>query len=307
MSWLVTVAKWVSPDFRSLAKSTNSIQFVSIGLSHYCDFAAWCLKVKGFKVEEYQYAPVQHVFGALALRVGGPTRHLSTSSRTTNVLPPGLTEEEAAKIAAKEIRKDKAARSTAVPVAICPKGEVWTDSWDIAKRAGFEDIDPELKKLLDEEIGPLARQYAYHFILQPRNNNIFNELLTYNTGFLWRCLWWLFLGSYAKKILVKAMQPYHTGAVAECRAKLEVALKRTDEIIASKKTPFLGGATIGAADIAVAALAGPLVNAPQYCDGRYAPIFDKLMQQDDELRAEVMRVRATPTGAYAMMMYEKYR
>lgn len=307
MSWLVTLSKLISPDFRSLAKSTNSVQLVSIGLSHYCDFAAWCLKVKGFKTEEYQYAPIQHIFGALALRVGGPTRHLSSTSRTTEVQVPDLTDEQAAQKTAKEIRKDKAARSTAVPVAICPKGVVWTDSWEFATHTGLATIDPELKKVLDEDIGPLSRQLAYHYILQPRNDNIFNQLLTHNTNFIWRFLWWLFLGSYAKKILIKTMQPFHAGAVAECRAKLEVALKFVDQRITSKTTPFLAGTEIGTADIAVAALVGPLVNSPRYCEGRYAPLFEKLMQQDDDLRAEVMRVRATPTGAYSMMMYEKYR
>lgn len=307
MSWLVTISKLISPDYRSLAKSSNSIQFVSIGLSHYCDFAAWCLKVQGFKVEEYQYAPVRHIFGALALRVGGSTRHLSNTSRTTDVQLPDLSPEDMAKKTAKEIRKDKAARSTAVPVAICPKGVVWTDSWDIATKAGLKEIDPELKKVLDEDIGPLSRQLAYHYILQPRNDAIFNQLLTLNTNFFWKFLWWLFLGAYAKKILVKAMQPYHAGALAECRAKLEVALKFVDQRVASKTTPFLSGSSIGTADIAVAALVGPLINHPKYCEGRYAHLFEKLMQQDDELRAEVLRVRATPTGEFAMMMYEKYR
>lgn len=307
MSWLVTLSKWLSPDFRSLAKSNQNIQLVSIGISHYCDLASWCLKEKGIKYEEHVYAPVQHIFGALALRVGDKARYVSTSSRTTDVQLPDLSPEEAAKKTAKEIRKDKTARSTAVPVAICPQGVIWTDSWDIATKSGLTDIEPELKKVLDEQVGPLARQLAYHYILQPRNDNIYNQLLTHGTNFVWRFLWWLFLGSYAKKILVKSMQPFHAGAVADCRAKLEIALKQVDDVVTSKTTPFLGGDHIGVGDIAVASLVGPLINPPNYCNGRYTGIFEQLMRQDDELRAEVNAVRARPSGAYALMMYEKYR
>jgi glutathione S-transferase len=307
MSWIVFLSKLLSPNFKELAKKNNSIQVVTIGISHYCELAIWCLKAKGIPYQEYACAPVQHVFPSLAVRVGDKQKHLSKSSRTTEVELPNLSAEEAAAKAAKEAKKDNSARATAVPVAVCPQGEVWTDSWDIAAKTGLVDIEPSLKKILDEKVGVLARQYAYSFILQPRNNNIWNKLLTYKTGFLWSFLWWAFLGSYTKKIMVKTMKPYNADAVADCRAKLEASLKELDSVIASKKTPFLGGASIGVADIAVASLVGPLVNPPLYCGGKYTPVFEELMQQDAELKKEVERVRASVTGAYVMELYAKYR
>lgn len=307
MSWLVYFSKLISPDFRGAAKKLHCIQLVSIGISHYCEFSAWCLKAKGIPFQEHWYAPIQHVFPTLALRVGGKEKHLSSSSRTTEVPPPNMTPEEATARAAKEARKDKSARSTAVPVAVCPEGKVWTDSWDIATKTGLPDIDQELKTLLDEQVGTLSRQYAYHFILQPRNDNVYNKLLTQDTHWFWRFLWWAFLGKFAKQMLAKTMKPFDAAAVADCKTKLEAALRQVDARIATKTTPFLGGATIGVADIAVASLVAPLVNPPLYCGGRYAAAFNQLMQQDTLLRAEVERMRATTTGAYVMDLYAKYR
>lgn len=307
MSWIVFIAKWISPDFKKCARQSNSIQLVSIGFSHYCEFAAWCLKAKGIPFKEHAYLPLQHVFPALAVRVGGPQKHLSASSRTTAVPDPNLTEAEAAALAAKEAKRDKNARATAVPLAVCPQGEVWTDSWDIASKSGLKDIDPELKKLLDESVGPRARQLAYSYILQPRNNNIWNKLLTFGTGWFWQLLWWMFLGNFLKKNMMKSMRPNDPQAVAECRAELEASLQKLDAIITGKRTPFLGGESLGIADIAVASLFAPLVNPPMYCGGRYTPIFEELMAQDKDLRAEVDRMRATPTGAYVMELYAKHR
>jgi hypothetical protein len=69
-------------------------------------------------------------------------------------------------------------------VAACPDGNLWKGSWEIATKTGRPDIDPSLKSLLDEEVGPLTRQLAYTYILLPRNDNILNQLFTFRTGWL---------------------------------------------------------------------------------------------------------------------------
>lgn len=307
MSWIVFFAKLISPNFKAVAKKTNTIQLISIGFSHYCEFASWSLKAKGLPYKEHAYVPLAHIFPALAVRVGGKEKHLSKSSRTTAVADPSLTPEEAAALAAKEAKRDKSARSTAVPLAVCPDGKVWTDSWEIAEKTDQGTIDPELRTLLDEQVGPLARQLAYTYILLPRNDNIWQQLFTFQTGWLWGLLWWAFLNNFLKKAMIKTMRPFEPQAVDECRNKLNAALDRLDTIIAAKRTPFLNGQTLGMADIAVASLLAPIVNAPQYCDGKYTPIFEQLMAQDDALRAEVEQVRARPAGAYVMKLYAKHR
>lgn len=307
MSWVISLAKLTSPNFRSLAKSTNAVQVVTIGNSHFCDLAIWCLKAKGIPYQEHDYTVVQHVLPALSVRMGGKTRYLSASSRVTPVVSPNLSEAEAAARLAKEARRDRSARATALPVAVCPNGDVWLDSWDIATKSGLPDIDPQLKKLLDERIAVLSRQLAFSFILQPRNANIWDALLTFNSGMLWKFLCNVYVRKFATERLGATMRPFDTAAVAECRTKLEAALKEVDQIIAAKKTPFLGGATIGVADIAVASLVAPLVNPPKYCGGRYNKILQQLMDQEPELQVEVERLRATPTGVFVMDMYAKHR
>lgn len=307
MSWVISLAKIISPNFHSLAKSTNAIQVVTIGNSHFCDLALWCLKLRGLSYKEHDYTVIQHVLPTLSVRVGGKTRYLSATSRVTAVQPPGLSGVKAAEWIARELKRDKSARTTAVPVAVCPNGEVWTDSWDIATKSGLPDISADLKILLDERVAVYSRQLAFHFILQPRNANTWNALLTFNSGFVWRFLCNLFVRKFATARLAQTMQPFNPDAVADCKAQLEVALKELDHIIAHKKTPFLGGETIGVADVAVASLVAPLVNPPMYCGGRYSKILDQLMHQDAELRSEVERLRATPTGVYVMDLYAKYR
>ena len=128
MSWIVYFSKLVSPNFQALAKDSNAIQIVTIGFSHYCELAIWSLKLKGIPFKEHSYAPVQHIFAAIALRMGGNKKHFSGSSRVCEVVDPKLSAEQNAAKTTKEIRNDARARSTAVPVAILPDGSVWKDS-----------------------------------------------------------------------------------------------------------------------------------------------------------------------------------
>ena len=309
MAWMVFFAKLLSPNFKQIAKESNKIQLVTIGFSHYCELAAWCLKAEGIPFTEHAYGPAQHVLPAIALRVGGKSeKHLSSSSRMTVVVSPNQTPEEAAKIAAREVKRDKSARSTAVPVAVDPHGEVWADSWDIATKTGLPEIDPTMKKLLDEKVGIWARQLSYHYVLSPRNNNIFNQLFTINSSWWWKLLWWLFLSSNIKQAMVKMMKPYDQAAVTECRNNLNTTLNELNTIVLSKKTKFLyTDATIGVSDIAVAALIGPLVNPPEYCEGRYKDVFNMMIAQDPEARAEMERVRSMPIGKYVMELYADHR
>ena len=307
MSWLPVLAKMVSPNFKSLAKNTNSIQLVTIGFSHYCEIATWCLKVKGIPYTEHSYPTVQHILPAIALRTGDKELRLSNTSRVTEVQVPNLSKEEIAKKQTKEKRRERAARSTAVPVAIAPNGTVWTDSWDIASKTGLPPIDPMLKKLLDERLGVLSRQLSFHYMLQPHNDIYFNKLLTIHTGYIWKFLWWLFLSKYTKNIMIKIMKPFHVEAVNECRVELYKAISEIDTIISNKKTKFLYSNEIGVSDIALASLMSVLVNPPQYCNSKYTSIFEELMQNDANLSEEVERIRNTITGKYVMELYSNHR
>jgi hypothetical protein len=205
-------------------------------------------------------------------------------------------------MATKEAKSGKA-----VPVAVCPDGNLWKGSGEIATMTGLSDIDPSLKSLLDEEVGPLSRQLAYTYILLPRNDNIWNQLFTFKTGWLWGVLWWARLNKFLKEPMIKTIRPHQPEAVTECRTKFEAAVRQLDMIILNKKTHFLGGSSIGVADIAVASLMAPMINPRMYRGGKYAHIFEQLLAQDTEMREEVDRLRATPAGAYVMELYDKHR
>ena len=60
-------------------------------------------------------------------------------------------------------------------------------------------------------------------------------------------------------------------------------------------------------DVAVAALAAPVVMPPEFCGGAYRPLFDALLAQDPEVAAEADEWRATPVGQHTLRIYEKHR
>mmetsp|Transcript_7874 Transcript_7874/g.13039 ORF Transcript_7874/g.13039 Transcript_7874/m.13039 type:complete len:321 (+) Transcript_7874:122-1084(+) len=320
MSWMVFFSKLLSPNFHALAKTSKAIQLISISVSHYCEIATWALKLQKIPFEEYGYDPLQHVFPTLAVGVGDKSqRHLSTSSRTTAVPSPHLNEEERAAKMAKEIRRDQQARATAAPVAVCPDGTIWKDSWEIATQSGLNDIDPELKTLLDERVGPLTRQYAYGFLLKPKHSQLFTELCTAHHHWLWKLLWNLFLGKQVRSVLMKTMKADDPAAVEECKEKLAQAMKELDAIIQARtgsatgslndKKTFLSGeaATPGLADIAVAALVAPLVNPPLYRDGLFEQLFERVRMSDDEVLKNSDLWRNSIAGKFTMEFYAKYR
>jgi hypothetical protein len=79
-------------------------------------------------------------------------------------------------------------------------------SWEIATFTGkLAPVDPELRKLLDEEVGPLARQLTYVYVLKASNSDLWNALCTRGRHWLWRFAWWLFVGSFITKRLKKVI------------------------------------------------------------------------------------------------------
>eukprot|EP01031_Cornospumella_fuschlensis_P039575 gene39575-48179_t len=234
MSWIVTLARWFSPNFKRLAKDSGKVQVVTISISHYAELAVWALQLGKVNFQEHGYAPAQHILATLNVRVGGPEKYLSKTSRTSEVSAttqdensPLLSESERAKAR----RRDASARSTAVPVAVCPDGNVLLDSWQIAAYSGLTPIEPSLQKILDEELGPLARQLAYSHILKKSNMDILDKLFTMDRHFLWRLLWRFVLGKETKKKLVQTFQPYNQEAVDECRRKVVSVFQQLDSIV----------------------------------------------------------------------------
>ncbi|KAJ1422223.1 hypothetical protein B484DRAFT_452449, partial [Ochromonadaceae sp. CCMP2298] len=304
MSWIVFFSKWLSPDFKKLAATSKRIQLVTISISHYCEIASWSLKLANIPFVEHDYAPLQHVLPALRVRVGSGGKHLSSSSRTTPAAP-NMSAEEAVVWEAKQAKADRAARSAAVPVAVCPDGSVWLDSWEVAQKSGLHPIDPALRILLDEQVGPLARQMAYCYILQPHNGPAFDALCTQDRHWLWALLWRLLLRTQVREKLAQTMRVHDPQARALCRERLLAAVGQLDALLAARTGPYLAGDAPGVGDIALASLVAPLVNPPRYCVGRYESVFAQLMRGAD-MQGEVDFWRDTGAGRHTMHMYEKH-
>jgi len=300
----------VSPNFFNLAKSSNEVQILTISFSHYCELACWALKLAKIPYREHAYAPGQHVLPVLSVRVGDrKKKYLSESSRVSSVkeqerLECGLLETEEEK--AKRLKVDRSKRSTAVPIAILPSGEVLVDSWDCASIARLGEVDPTLKKILDEELGPLARQVMYFHIFQPQNHQYFHELCLMNHGWFWRMCWHLFVGSYLIKLMTKLFVPKGFSIIST-HEKLSSTLRKLDKIVSQRKGIFLGGDQIGLADIALASLASPLLTPPLYCEGKYTHIFNKILESDSSVRKEVEGYRNTTMGQYVLELYSQHR
>lgn len=307
--FIITLAKWTSPDFLARAKISQVPQLLSISVSHYCELASWSLKQAGIKFEEYGYAPGQHVLPVLALRVGGPTKHLSSSSRMKSPSEASGAQAEAVDEAAqrRQARRDQSARATAVPVMVLPDGNVLSDSWSIAAHSGLAPINPDLQRLLDEEVGPLARQYAYSHILKASNVNIFHALCTRNMGFFWKLMWNVFVGNKIVGSMTAFFRPNDPDAVSKCRSDLVQEVGKLDGIITGKTTPYLGGDSVGIADIAVASLIAPLVSPKGYAGGAFDEIFERLSKQDPAVGKDVEYWSGTVTGKYVLDMYAKHR
>lgn len=288
--------------------------------------------------DEYGAAPLQHVFPALSIRIGKQVTHLSTSSRTTEVSMPGLSPEELDSKKKRDEKKDRAARAAAVPVAVAPNGSIWLDSWDIAEQSGMRGIDPELKLLLDHDVGPLTRQVAYYYVLKESNSEVWNALCTTNRHWIWRLLWWLGLNGFLQRRLLGVMKADNPETFRVCKKQLVRAMARLDEIVDTRAklrhvdlippadsigklieprstisvslrrafiTNKLFQSDLG--DLAIASLVAPLINPPLYCNGMYGVAFDLLMRQDSDMRQEVLHWRGSISGRFAMALYQNYR
>jgi glutathione S-transferase len=327
MSFFVWISQWVTPNYYSLAKSTNKVQIITLAFSHFCEVATWSLKLANIPFREHAYAPGQHVLPAIRVRLGGPSgeKHLSESSRVTSIKECKIRDQASAengeideKTRKYQSNREKSTRATAVPVAILPNGQVLTDSWSIAEYAqshlSTTCLPPDFKKFLDEEIGPLTRQAAYSIVLKEKNMSIFHELCTINRNWFWRTFWFLIGGNYLEKIMTKLFESRNPKEVEQCRQKLQIAFTKLDEMISSRKfyfyrdeTKFLFSDELSIADIALASLVAAVIVPPYYCGGSYDKTFQRFYHEDEEARKEVESWRQTITGQYCMELYTNYR
>jgi len=310
---IVALARLTQPNFIKVATTSGTAQLLTIPYSHYCEFSRWCLTAGGsVTYEEHGYAPGAHVLPTLALRVGGPTKHLSPSSY---VQPAPRQDPTTSPSPSSSPSKNPRARPTSVPIIVLPDGQVLTDSWQIAEAglspSGRGQIDAGLKKVLDTEIAPLARQLAYVGLLQPRHAAHWRNLCCSAGGIAYGTAWRFGLGSWLTNNMIATFATDDASAAEAAEAQLMASFEAVERDyltpLTSSGQPFLGGATPGLADFAVAALAAPVVMPPRFCEGAYADIFDAVARDDEVYTAQIAQFRDTAVGQYAMRVYKDHR
>mmetsp|Transcript_39222 Transcript_39222/g.91631 ORF Transcript_39222/g.91631 Transcript_39222/m.91631 type:complete len:318 (+) Transcript_39222:110-1063(+) len=296
---IVTVARWTQTNFPRKAKSSNKVQMISIAYSRYCEFARFALIAAKVDFDELACIPGQHVLPALALRFSGDKPSVSTSKGMHKVGKEGEAQAKA----------ERAARTTATPVAVAPDGTIYVDSWAIANSTGLAPCDDGLRKTLDEEVAVDARHAVYFYLLQEKNIPLFHQMGALGESWGWRALWNLGMNHKLTGMLGEAFKVDDVAAKDAAISRLKDQFKRIDELYMSKKKGIYlsGGDAPGLGDIALAAIAGPMCTPDKILGGKYKPIFDKLLDANEELRENVAYFRQTAVGAHCMMIYDKHR
>ena len=278
-----TVAKITCNNYFTRSQTKAKPQLLTIPYSHYVEFSRWSLQLAKIEFDEVAFAPVQHVLPILNTRVNGNNGKRFTAG---------------------------AGSATNVPILIFPNGDVLKDSWSIAEYSCNERIEDSLKELFDKQLGPLARRYAYSFLLKPANENrkIRDKIMTNSEfGYTWQFAYNWILKFAVNRILIDRFKSTDKECIEECRMNL-VRLFENDllNLVTKRKHKYLCGDSISITDIALCALACPLVGHPKYCNGKYAE-FIELEEKDSEYKSDLEYWRNTVVSCFyfCLFIYER--
>ncbi|MEX1363158.1 MAG: glutathione S-transferase family protein [Nannocystaceae bacterium] len=256
------------------------MRLVTIPFSHYNERARWALQRFGVEFVERGYLPMFHFAGVLAsagLRGG---------------------------------RRDRTSSPLSTPVLVTDDGERLRHSGLIVRYASdrfstpqttlypAEHLHPieEIERRAHDRIGPHTRRIAYfHLLGEPA---LMHELVRANVGAVQT------LAFRVSRPLLAASLRRALGVTAQRTARSVQVLREEvaalDERLGDR--PFLCGDRFTAADLTVAALLSPVLRPPSY--GTPMPPLERY---PGPLRELVVQMRATPTGAHCMRMYEQER
>ena len=308
MATLIKLARLTQPDFKGLAASRARAQLLTIPYSHYCELGAWALQAAKVPFDEHAYGPGGNVLPLLRLRVGGGEKLLSSTSQVSKPSNEGDAEVH--------LQKRPGGSATAVPACCMPDGSVLLDSWSIVEFAGdtanVAAVPDDFKLLLDTRLAPLTRQLTYHILIgTEKNHDVWHSLVASEGGLGWKAAWWAG-GKWMTSRMTKMFSADDAAARELCNRRLrelfaQIAEEHGDGI-GEAGGPFLfGEETPGMADLALAALVAPTVMPPLFCRGKYAAWFDRLVEQDVELREDIESWRATAAGKHSLRVYEGWR
>lgn len=245
-------------------------RLIVIPFSHFCEKARWALQWHRLDFREEGHAPVLHI---LAARWAG-------GRRTVPVLVDG-----------ERVLADSTDILGYADEHGDPARRLYPEPAD-----GLERVQ-ELEDLFDRRLGPHTRRLAYYHVLKQTE--------------LSRATMKADIGTFESFVLSAAC-PVVTGMMRRAlRIDDEGARRsksRVDEVFStvegtlSDGRPYLAGDRFTAADLTFAALADPLILAPE----SPAPL-PALEEVSEPLRRLVESYRAHPAGRFALRLYREMR
>lgn len=290
MAVAIAIAKLTQPDYFNNAQQRKRIQFITIGFSHYGELARWTLLALKQDFDEHNFSPGMHILSALRVRVADTEKHISNSSRMIAKSETG------------------GGSPSGLPLAVLSDRRVLLDSWDIAQYCmPSSPMDDELKRILDQEIGPLSRKLFYQRILREENLGTFDAMWEKDASWFWRTA-----HSWCKDRLYIVMRDgveFGRPSVEEQAHQdlFQVFEKVEQEFLNKTDRKYIGGDQPGLADYALAALSAPIVCPREYCRGRFAKELDLFHMQDTTWAAYVTQFRNTKVGEHCQMMYREHQ
>lgn len=245
----------------------DPLRLITIGFSHFCEKARWGLDRSELRYREEAHVPLMH--WAASFGAGG--------GRTVPVLvtPEGTLRESTAILEYVDARLPAARRLFPADVS-----EV---------RGLVEDFD--------RGVGPAVRRWLYWHLLG--SHAAATELLT-SMGPAWQRRLGRPLFPVMKAMLVRGLKIDAAGA-----ARSSERMQRSFEAIEGRLAdgrPYLTGDRFTAADLTFAALAGVLLQPPEY--GRPAP---PSAAEIPAIHDMIVATRGRPAGQFVMRMYGELR
>ncbi len=244
---------------------------LTIPFSHYCERARWALDYARVDYVEEGHVPLFHRIAVS--RAGSPNKSVPV------LLADGRTLGDSTEILAWADAKAPAGRE------LYPRDEV--DRREVLA----------LEEHLDEELGPHIRRVLYYYLL-PRPKLVF-ALIDQRTP-----KWQRFALRAGFPLLFEGMRRYmkiDARSAEESLDRVWLVMDGVEQRLAGGKR-YLVGDRFTAADLTLAALAGPAVSPPEH--GIRFPATDALPAPAQALLRDV---RARPIAEYVRRVYREHR